>query len=269
MSQARATPRAPHAAPPGMAGKLALTTLVVLSLFLLSLIVALVRLAASDAGRPAAFSLASLLLTSLAAALAATALALAFGVPAALWLARHRFPGRTLLTTLLDLPTMLSPVAVGTALVLFLRDPPGAWLEGAGGFLFGFPGVVLAQFTVIVALVVRSAEAAFTDVDTRLERLAELHGATRRQVLTRITLPLARPGLLAAAVLAFARALGEFGATVTVAGTIPGRTETLSTGIFLALESGELAGAARLSLILVVVAGAMLLLLRKVVGWRR
>lgn len=254
--------------PQGLAGRLSLTTLVVLALFLLALVLALVRLAVSGPGQGGTIHLASLLLTSLTAAALATILGLLLGVPAALWLARHRFPGRSLLTTVLDLPTMLSPVAVGTALVLFLRDPPGAWLEGAGGFLFGFPGVVLAQFTVVVALVVRASEAAFAAVDPRLERLAELHGANRRQVLFRITLPLARPGLLAAAVLAFARALGEFGATVTVAGTIPGRTETLATGIFLALESGELALAARLSLVLVVVAGSVLLLLRKLAGGR-
>ena len=254
--------------PRGLAGRLSLTTLIVLVLFLAALVLALVRLAVSGPDRGGTVHIASLLMTSLAAAGLATSLGLLLGVPAALWLARHRFPGRSLLTTALDLPTMLSPVAVGTALVLFLRDPPGVWLEGAGGFLFGFPGVVLAQFTVVVALVVRASEAAFAAVDPRLERIAELHGANRRQVLFRITLPLARPGLLAAAVLAFARALGEFGATVTVAGTIPGRTETLATGIFLALESGELALAARLSLVLVAVAGSVLLLLRRLAGGR-
>ncbi len=253
--------------PPAPAGRLAATTAGVLVGFLLLLLAALVRLAVSGpGGAPIAFG--QLLALSVFAAAAATVLALLLGVPAALWLSRTRSPLRRVLTTVLDVPTMLSPVAVGTALVLFLRDPPGAWLDQGAGVLFGLAGVVLAQFTVVVALVVRSAEAAFAAVDPRLERLSELYGAPRSRVFTRVTLPLARPGLLAAAVLAFARALGEFGATVTVAGTIPGRTETLATGLFLALESGNLAGAARLALVLVAAAGSVLLVLR-ILGERR
>ncbi|NOZ93379.1 MAG: ABC transporter permease subunit [Acidobacteria bacterium] len=253
--------------PPAPAGRLAATTTAVLVGFLLLLLTALVRLAATGpGGMPIAFG--QLLGLSVFAATAATVLALLLGVPAALWLSRTRSPLRRILTTILDVPTMLSPVAVGTALLLFLRDPPGVWLDHGLGVLFGLAGVVLAQFTVVVALVVRSAEAAFTAVDPRLERLSELYGASRSRIFSRVTLPLARPGLLAAAVLAFARALGEFGATVTVAGTIPGRTETLATGLFLALESGNLAGAAQLALVLVAAAGTVLLALR-VLGERR
>ncbi len=254
--------------PPPSTGALAATTTAVLAGYLLLLLLALGRLAVDGPGETGGSRLGGVLLTSLAAALAATSLALAIGVPAALFLARARFPGRRLLSTLLDLPTMLSPVAVGTAVLLFVRRPPGSWLDDGAGILFGFAGVVLAQFTVVTALVVRAAEAAFAGVDPRLERLAELHGASRARILTRVTLPLARPGLVAAAVLAFARALGEFGATVTVAGTIPGRTETLATGIFLALESGNLAFAARLALVLVAVAATVLLALRWLAGRR-
>jgi len=248
-------------APSGVVGGArAATTAAALVAYLLLLLLGLARLAAQPAEAP--LHLLPLLGLSLAAALCATLLALAVGVPAALWLSRTHLPGRRLVTTLLDLPTMLSPVAVGTAIVLALRAPPGSWLEGGVGLLFAFPGVVAAQFTVVVALVVRASEAAFVGVDPRLERLAELHGASKRRILWRVTLPLARPGLLAAAVLAFARALGEFGATVTVAGTLPGRTETLATGLYIALESGHLAVAARLALLLVAVAAAVLLLLR-------
>ncbi|RMF85139.1 MAG: ABC transporter permease subunit [Nitrospirae bacterium] len=247
-------------------GRPAATTAAALAAYLLLLLAGLGRLAARPAEEPVAW--AGLLGVSLAAAACATGLALLVGVPAALWLARTRLPGRRLLTTLLDLPTMLSPVAVGTAIVLALQLPPGRWAESGIGLLFAFPGVVAAQFTVVVALVVRAAEAAFAGVDPRLERLAELHGASRLRILWRVTLPLARPGLLAAAVLAFARALGEFGATVTVAGTLPGRTETLATGLYLALESGALAVAARLALVLAAVAAAVLLLLRAL-GERR
>ncbi len=245
------------------------STVVVLGLFLVLLLLSLARLAVTGPGERGLAAIGGPLAVSLAAAALATGLALLLGVPAALWLARASFPGRDLLSTLLDLPTMLSPVAVGTALLLFLRDPPGAWLNQGLDLSFAFGGVVLAQFTVVTALVVRAAEAAFAGVDPRLERLAELYGASRARVFWRVTLPLARPGLTAAAVLAFARALGEFGATVTIAGTIPGRTETLATGIFLALGAGDLALAARLALILAAVAGTVLLAVRRLAGRTR
>jgi molybdate transport system permease protein len=252
-----------EATPRRSLGPITTSTVAVLGLFLVLLLLSLARLAVAGPGERTAAAIGSPLAVSLAAASIATVLALFLGVPAALWLARARFRGRDLLTTLLDLPTMLSPIAIGTALLLFLRDPPGAWLDGAFDLTFAFGGIVLAQFTVVTALVVRAAEAAFAGVDTRLESLAELFGASRTRVFWRVTLPLARPGLGAAAVLAFARALGEFGATVTVAGTIPGRTETLATGIFLALGAGELALAARLALILAAVAGSVLLVVRR------
>lgn len=262
------TPRRDDRPPAVPTGSLAATTTAVLVGYLLLLLIALIRLAATGPGAGGGTTLARLLLTSVVAAVAATVLALILGVPTALWLARTRLPIRRLLSTILDLPTMLSPVAVGTAILLFLRQPPGSWLDRGVGVLFGFAGVILAQLTVVVALVVRAAEAAFAGVDPRLERLAELYGASRWRTLRKVTLPLARPGLLAAAILAFARALGEFGATVTVAGTIPGRTETLATGIFLALESGALAHAARLALVLVVAATTVLLALRIIAGRR-
>ncbi|MCS7182768.1 MAG: ABC transporter permease subunit, partial [Thermoanaerobaculum sp.] len=155
------------------------------------------------------------------------------------------------------------PVALGTALLLFLREPPGAWLEAAVGFTFRFPGVVLAQFTVVLALMVRTATAAFAHVPAEWEQHAFTYGAQPFFVLTRVTLPIAKPGLLAGLVLSFARALGEFGATVTVAGTIPGRTETLATGLYLALAAGELRLAAQLALLLVIAAALVLLLVRR------
>ncbi len=252
----------------GGAGRLAATTVAVLVGYLALLLGALARLAATGPGGGGGTPLPALLAVSLGAALLATAAALVLGVPAALWLARARPGVRRALSTVLDVPTMLSPVAVGTAVLLLLREPPGAWADRALGIVFGFPGVVLAQFTVVVALVVRAAEAAFARVDPGLERLAALHGASRARVLRDVTLPMAAPGLLAAAVLAFARALGEFGATVTVAGTVPGRTETLASGIFLAIESGDLARAATLSLALVAVAAVALVAMRLVAGRR-
>ncbi len=246
--------------PFGLAGA---SSAVVLALFVALLLANLGLLAATGPGRQPAMAALLPLFLSLAAAALATFLAFALGVPAAYVLARRRAGWVAAAGWLLDLPLVLSPIAVGTALLLFLQRAPGSWMESLVGFTFRFPGVVLAQFTVVLALVVRTASAAFAHVDPLWERQASLYGASRFFILTRVTLPAARPGLQAALVLAFGRALGEFGATVTVAGTIPGRTETLATGVAMALASGELRLAAQLSLLLVATAGAVLLLLRR------
>ncbi|MGC8915997.1 MAG: molybdate ABC transporter permease subunit [Thermoanaerobaculum sp.] len=238
---------------------------VVLALFVGLLVASLARLAVTGPGRKPLEAILTPLGLSLAAAGLATLLAALLGIPAGLYLARTRTPG-AFLGLLLDIPLVLSPVAIGTALLLFLRDPPGLWLEQALGVTFRFPGVVLAQFTVVLALVVRTATAAFAQADLTWEKHAATYGATRWFILTRVTLPAAKPGLAAGLVLAFARALGEFGATVTVAGTIPGRTETLATGLYLALAAGELRLAAQLALVLVLVAVVVLAAIRR---WER
>lgn len=244
-------------------GLAAASSAAVLALFVLWLLAGLGRLALTGPGRQPAASVLLPLGLSLAAATSATALALLLGVPAGWWLARSRWAGRAWLGVLLDLPLVLSPVALGTALLLFLQFPPGSLLESWIGMTFRFPGVVLAQFTVVLALVVRTATAAFSQASSELEKHAITYGATRWFLLTRVTLPAARPGLLAAGVLAFGRALGEFGATVTVAGTIPGRTETLATGVYMALSAGELRLAAQLAVILVLAAASALALVRR------
>lgn len=247
-------------------GLAAATSALALALFVLLLLGNLGFLAATGPGKQPPQALLSPLLLSLAAACLATLVALLLGVPAAYFLARSQSRWKVALAWLLDLPLVLSPIAVGTALLLFLRHPPGSFLERSLGFTFRFSGVVLAQFTVVLALVVRTAAAAFAQTNPFWERHAALYGASRSFILTQVTLPAAKPGLLAAAALAFGRALGEFGATVTVAGTIPGRTETLTTGVAMALASGELRLAAELSLLLVLAASGVLLLLHR---WER
>jgi molybdate transport system permease protein len=162
---------------------------------------------------------------SLATAAGATLLILPLGVLAALALARYRGPGKGALETLLSLPLVLPPTAVGLVLLEALgrRSPLGGWLASHGlELVFTWKAVVLAMAVMSFPLLVRSARTAFEEVDPRLVGLA----------FRRVTLPLAWRGLLAGVVLAFSRALGEFGATVMIAGNIPGRTQTLALAIF-------------------------------------
>jgi molybdate transport system permease protein len=172
---------------------------------------------------------------SLQVAALSTALILAPGVALALLLARYRGPGRSALDTLLSLPLVLPPTAVGIVLLEMLagRAPLGRWLAEHGiEVVFTWKAVVLATSVMSLPLLVRSAATAFAEVDPRLVGLARTLGSSPTRTFFRVTLPLAWRGVLAGAVLAFARALGEFGATVMVAGNIPGRTQTLALAIF-------------------------------------
>lgn len=178
-------------------------------------------------------------------------LALLLAVPAAYALARRPFPGAAVVDVLLDLPMVLSPVALGVSWLLFFRTASGQWIEThLLRFVFEVPGVVLAQFTVALALSIRVLKAAFQAVDVRHEQVARFLGCTAAGAFFRVTLPLARRGLLAAFVLAWARALGEFGATVTLAGAVPGKTETVPVAIYLRLASVDVSGAVALMLLL-------------------
>ena len=168
-------------------------------------------------------------------AVLATVLILPAGVAAALALARYRGRGKGALETLLSLPLVLPPTAVGIALLELLgrRAPLGAWLAALGvEIVFTWKAVLLATMVMSFPLLVRSARTAFEEVDPRLVGLARTLGCGPIAAFFRVTLPLAWRGVLAGAVLAFARALGEFGATVMLAGNIPGKTQTLALAIF-------------------------------------
>jgi molybdate transport system permease protein len=176
------------------------------------------------------------------AALAATALAIPPAIAIAWVLARGRFPGRALLETLVSLPLVVPPVATGLLLLYVFgrRGPLGAALATAGlDIVFTWRGVVLAMAIMGLPLVVRTARAAFEQVDVRYEQVAATLGARPLRVFFSISLPLAARGVIAGAVLGFARALGEFGATIMIAGNIPGRTRTLATAIYSYTETGR------------------------------
>lgn len=175
-------------------------------------------------------------------AAATTALVLVPGVAAAFLLARYRGAGRSALDTLLSLPLVLPPTAVGLVLleVLGRQRPLGSWLAELGiEVVFTWKAVVLASAVMSFPLLVRSARTAFEEVDPQLVGLARTLGCGPLAAFFRVTLPLAWRGVLAGAVLAFSRALGEFGATIMVAGNIPGRTQTLALAIFHDVQTGR------------------------------
>ncbi|PRX06809.1 UNVERIFIED_ORG: molybdate transport system permease protein [Actinomadura viridilutea] len=202
---------------------------------------------------------------SLLTATAATGVCLVLGVPLAWVLARVPFPGARLVRALVTVPLVLPPVVGGVALLLVLgrRGLVGQWLDAAFGVTLPFTtaGVVLAQTFVAMPFLVISVEGALRAADLRYEEAAATLGATRWTVFRRVTLPLVAPGVLAGAVLCWARALGEFGATITFAGSFPGRTETMPLAVYLALETDPEA-AVVLSLVLLAVSVLVLTALR-------
>lgn len=173
----------------------------------------------------------------------ATLLVLPFGVLLAWLLARYRFPGKSLVETLLALPLVMPPVATGLILLKLLgrRGPIGGFLQETAGFdiAFTWRAVVAAMAVMSFPLLVRTARVAFERVDPLLEKSARTLGAGRARVFFRVTLPLAGSGVAGGTLLAFARALGEFGATILVAGNIPGRTSTLPLAIYNLVQLGK------------------------------
>lgn len=202
---------------------------------------------------------------SLETATLATLLCVALGVPLAWLLARVEFPGRRLLRALVTVPLVLPPVVGGVALLLVFgrRGLLGSWLDTTFGVALPFTtaGVVLAEAFVAMPFLVIAVEGALRGADRRYEEAAATLGAGRWTTFTHVTLPLVAPGVAAGAVLCWARALGEFGATITFAGNYPGRTQTMPLAVYLALEN-DLQAAIVLSLILLTVSVAILAGLR-------
>jgi molybdate transport system permease protein len=178
--------------------------------------------------------------------LGVSAFAIALIVPPGLllaWLlARRDWPGKSLLETVVALPLVLPPVATGRQLLKAggRRGPLGAWLHSRGlDLVFTWRGVVLAMAVMSFPLLVRGARSAFEEVDPRLEQMARTLGAGGLRIFLTVTLPLAARGILGGTLLAFARSIGEFGATIVVAGNIPGRTSTLSLAIYQLIQLGQ------------------------------
>jgi len=203
---------------------------------------------------------------SLLTATASMLVCLVLGIPLAWLLARSTFPGRRALRALITVPLVLPPVVGGVALLTaFGRTGiAGGWLDDTFGFRLPFTtlGVVVAQSFVAMPFLVLAVEGALRSADARFDDLAATFGATRWQTFVRVTLPLAAPGVVSGAVLAWARALGEFGATITFNGSYPGSTRTMPLAIY-AERNTDFDAAILLSLVLLVVSVTILALLRE------
>jgi molybdate transport system permease protein len=210
------------------------------------------------------------LVLSLVTTLASLVLAVIFGTPLALLLARREFRGKALAEAIIDLPIVLPPTVAGLALLLVLgrRGVLGTSLDGAGLTIpFTTLAVVLAQTFVAAPLYVRSLRAGFAAVDRTIEEAAEVDGASRFPLLARITLPLAAPAVAGGLALAWARALGEFGATIMFAGNIQGRTQTLPLVVYSEFQDSLDASVAAATVLVLAALGVLVAV--RLTRWRR
>jgi len=212
-----------------------------------------------------AAALAPLALT-LKVALLATLAALCLGVGLARLIGKYRFAGRDWLDAVCTLPLVLPPTVLGYYLIVLVgrRGLLGAWLEVTFGvtLMFTWEGAVLAATVVAFPLVYRSARAALDGVDSNVENAARTLGASESRIFFQVTLPLAFRGILSGGMLAFARAMGEFGATLMVAGNIPGKTQTLSLAVYTAVQAGN----DRLANVLVLIVSAVCVVILVMAG---
>jgi molybdate transport system permease protein len=207
----------------------------------------------------------SIILTLFTATIS-TILALIVSIPAAYALAKATFRGKNVVDALLNIPIILPPVALGTALLIFFTNTPiGIFINNSVlHFVFEVPGIILAQFIVVSALLVRLMKPVFENIDPRYVKIARTLGYNETQSFWRVTLPLAKNGIFGGVALAWARAMGEFGATVTLAGATRMKTETLSIAMYLNLSVADLEKAMAVILILVILTVPILLIVRKV-----
>jgi molybdate transport system permease protein len=248
-----------------------LTALAFLTLFLLTILGALVAYTDWETTVSTLISEETLFAVklSLITATMATIFAMVVAVPCAYALSQAEFPGKNLVDTILDLPIVVSPIALGAALLVFFNTALGRGIEDhVMRFVFEVPGIILAQFTVISALAVRLLKSTFDSIDPRYEQVGRTLGCSKLKVFFRVTLPLAKEGLIASAILTWAKAMGEFGATVTLAGATAFKTETLPIHIFLSLATADVEKAVAAIFILIFIAMASLIVLRKMSGRR-
>ena len=191
-----------------------------------------------------------------------TAFSLLVAVSMGYMMSRFSFPGRTFVDALLDVPIVLPPLVLGLSLLILFQTVVGRWIENFVPFTYAVPGVILAQFSVSGAFAVRTMIVAFDQITPRTEQVALTLGCNRMKAFFRIALPEAKRGIFAAATIAWARALGEFGPILIFAGATRNRTEVLSSTIFLELSIGNIEAAVAVSILMIVAALVVLGVMR-------
>jgi molybdate transport system permease protein len=191
-----------------------------------------------------------------------TLLSLWVAVPTGYLMSRHQFPGKRLMDAILDIPIVLPPLVIGLSLLILFQTPLGRAVQRFIPVTYAIPSVILAQFAVACAFAVRTMLVTFDQISPRCEQVALTLGCNRNQAFWRVALPEARRGVLTAATLAWARALGEFGPVLVFSGATRMRTEVLPTTVFLELSIGNIEAAVAVSLIMIVAALAVLTLAR-------
>jgi molybdate transport system permease protein len=193
---------------------------------------------------------------------ASALLSVLVAVPLGYLLSRHDFRGKWLVDALLDIPIVLPPLVIGLSLLLLFQTWPGRQIQKIYPITYEWPSVIIAQFSVACAFAVRTMRVTFDEMTPRREQVALTLGCGRAGAFFRVALPQARRGMLTAATLAWARSLGEFGPILVFSGTTRMKTEVLSTTVFLELSVGDLRAAVAVSLLMVIVALAVLLVVR-------
>jgi len=199
---------------------------------------------------------------SIGTSLLSTVISLWIGTAIAYLVSRNQFFGHRVLDLLMDLPIYLPPLVIGMSLLILFRQTPLVWLDDWLQIAFAIPAIILAQSIVGIAFVYRTMKASFDQQTGRAEEIAATLGASRWQAFAAVTIPLSKQGLLASAAMAWARAFGEFGPVLVFAGSFRGRTEVLPVSIYLELNSGNVAGAAAIALIMITIAAIILVVVR-------
>ncbi|MCF8001876.1 MAG: ABC transporter permease [Halanaerobiales bacterium] len=193
------------------------------------------------------------LILSITTSLSAVFLAIIFGIPTAYVLSRYEFKFKRIIDIILDIPLVLPPIILGLSLLVLLGPIGGNQLAKLGlNFVFTKLGIVMAQFVVVAPLLIRSLKIAFSNVDPKLEKAAMTLGDNHFQVFKNITIPLSKEGIITGVTTAWARAMGEFGATVMLAGATRLKTETLPIAVYLNMTTGDLEMAVTVSIVMII-----------------
>lgn len=204
---------------------------------------------------------------SLTTATIVTVVSVFFAIPSAYALSRYQFFGRQIIDTLLELPMIVSPVALGAMILIFFTTPAGQLIQNRGPqFVFTIYGILLAQFITTVGVAIRLIKAVLDEIPQKYEEIAWVLGTSPAKTFFTVVLPLSKKGIIASSVLTWAKALGEFGATITIAGSMAMKTETLPIAIFMRLSSADIEGTAVLVMILIGIGLVILYSVRLFVG---